>query len=576
MFCPSSHSIFLRSNGTLVCWDDYGSLREIQEFDPSIDYAKDVYLGLVYRNIRRNLRDGVMPFPDHCAKCHCLEAGFNVDTEHYTRAKAIETFQIEPSMGCQLECPGCIPRSERRGRMRKTSVGQMTLEPEVLYKIARDFHAAGITVKKFDMQGHGEPILHKKLWDMTAFIAQLYPHAINSICTHANGRFDRRMVHSGVNEVLFAIDGVDQASYAPYRVFGNFDKAFGFMSDFSRAAATEAPHIDRVWKYVVFSHNDTDEQLLRAQELALEAKITTLRFVLTQLGPVSARIEDGSEIPILDPALKVTIDRYRVNYEQLEAALASIADGLRRGNVVVAARWADFFSNSIFRLFRTTTKIPNKYRILIEEYDDLIADQPAASFGQYGVVRSKVAIRHKSRLQWETDENLKIFRPNSNQALLPPPAHQINVGAFRDVIARTEVDEAWYLRTYPEMANHISNGRIVSATQHYQDFGFLEHRLPYQPIMDEDWYLATYPDVRAAVDIGMNVDAVDHFVHHGYREGRRANPYPLALPRPIQAQAKTENASNSNAASGEVPASSGESDDAPASRPTAEYRQTAA
>jgi hypothetical protein len=51
MFCNSYHSMFLRSNGSLACWDDYGSLLTLLPFDPSLDYARDVYLGPIFKTI---------------------------------------------------------------------------------------------------------------------------------------------------------------------------------------------------------------------------------------------------------------------------------------------------------------------------------------------------------------------------------------------------------------------------------------------------------------------------------------------------------------------------------------------
>lgn len=63
MNCNSSHSLFLRSNGCLACWDDYGSLLTLLPFDPSLGYARDVYLGPVFKTIRAKLRSGKMPFP---------------------------------------------------------------------------------------------------------------------------------------------------------------------------------------------------------------------------------------------------------------------------------------------------------------------------------------------------------------------------------------------------------------------------------------------------------------------------------------------------------------------------------
>ena len=175
MNCPSNHSLFLRSNGTLICWDDYGQLKELQSFDPTLDYAKQVYLGPVYEKIRDRLRKGVMPFPDYCSNCCCLMTHHPFD-DRLVRQRTIETFQLEPSMGCQLDCPGCITKAERSSWVARTPFGHMTLKPEVLYKIVLDLKAAGIKVRKFDMQGSGEPLLNKKIWEMCPRLCYLSVH----------------------------------------------------------------------------------------------------------------------------------------------------------------------------------------------------------------------------------------------------------------------------------------------------------------------------------------------------------------------------------------------------------------
>jgi len=40
------------------------------------------------------------------------------------------------------------------------------------------------------------------------------------------------------------------------------------------------------------------------------------------------------------------------------------------------------------------------------------------------------------------------------------------------------VDEEWYLTTYPDVADGIEAGNIVSATEHFLSNGYAEGRLP--------------------------------------------------------------------------------------------------
>jgi hypothetical protein len=126
------------------------------------------------------------------------------------------------------------------------------------------------------------------------------------------------------------------------------------MKDFSLAAARLNPRIRRVWKYVVFEHNDQPEQLLRAQELAIQAKVTEMRFVLTQSGPQSWDVTHESHIPRLDRKLNVVVDTVnsRIQVKQFTAALTDLSSAITSSDADRAAQSATFFVNMLNRLIR--------------------------------------------------------------------------------------------------------------------------------------------------------------------------------------------------------------------------------
>src|SRR5262249_16940563 len=163
----------------------------------------------------------------------------------------------------------------------------------------------------------------------------------------------------------------DQRSYVPYRVNGDFDYAYQFMKDFSLAAARLNPEIRRIWKYVVFEHNDQPEQLLRAQELAIQAKVTEMRFVLTQLGPQSWAVTREAHMPRVDPRLNVVVDSYRIPAAQLAATLTELSSAIASSDVDQAARSARYFVNMLKRLFETAPRIPPEYEQLINQFLEL-------------------------------------------------------------------------------------------------------------------------------------------------------------------------------------------------------------
>jgi hypothetical protein len=378
MNCTVNHSVFLRSNGSLACWCDYGSLKTLQPFDPSLDYAEDVYLGKVYGHIRDRLATDTMPFPPYCAKCMVL-----LPTAPYTTAdpqhRYVDTFQVEPSMACQLDCPGCIPIGERKKRVERSWCGHLFLAPQILEKILKDFRRAGIAIRTFDFQGHGEPLLSRDVWKMIAMAKSLFPHSYATMCTNANAEFRVEMLDAGLDQIIFAIDGVDQPSYAPYRVHGDFAQAYAFMRTFSNTARARSRAIDTVWKYVLFRHNDRPEQLRAAQELAAEARVTELRFVVTQLGPMSTLIVADEDIPRVDNGVNVRIENYKVSFEQLDDGIAAARAALDTRGIAQATQALTFVASMLKRLFSEVQTVPPKYAPSLRAIHDLADRLPDGS-----------------------------------------------------------------------------------------------------------------------------------------------------------------------------------------------------
>src|SRR5262249_5707823 len=109
-------------------------------------------------------------------------------------------------------------------------------------------------------------------------------------------------------------------------------------------------------------------QLLRAQALAHEARVSELRFIITQLGPSSTRIVDESQIPRINAPVNVRIDNYKVRIEQLNEGLKLSTRLLKQGNEKAATGSALFVTNMLTRNLRTARAIPVPYR---EVFDDL-------------------------------------------------------------------------------------------------------------------------------------------------------------------------------------------------------------
>ena len=144
---------------------------------------------------------------------------------------------------------------------------------------------AGPGLVRIDFFNYGEAFLHKRAIEMCEYIKRRFPHIY--LYTSTNGLMfteesARRLVHSGIDEVTFSIDGASQDTYVQYRQRGKFDVAIRnlrAMADEKRKARRDVPHLN--WRYILFKWNDSDEEMNRARELATEIGVDRLSWEIT-------------------------------------------------------------------------------------------------------------------------------------------------------------------------------------------------------------------------------------------------------------------------------------------------------
>jgi SAM-dependent methyltransferase len=114
----------------------------------------------------------------------------------------------------------------------------------------------------------------------------------------------------------------------------------------------------------------------------------------------------------------------------------------------------------------------------------------------------------------------------------PTPTHE--------AVPADVFDEAWYLVSYPDVAEAVARGEFASGRAHYLGYGRREGRLPAGAAasggaaakdapgaedataagFNEAWYLARYPDVAEAVRRGDLGSGLEHYLACGRQEGR--------------------------------------------------------
>jgi hypothetical protein len=269
--CAQTNSIFLKSNGKLTCscsryWHVLADARKIN--------VGEFFNIASMKHIRESFRDGFEPF-DFCATCISRQTHSEAITAAAPRRVILH---FEPSSQCNLFCSAaaCTCTYERQAINAPT---RTNLDFDLYGKVLNEIKAAGIEAAYILFVGFGEPLFNSRVHDMAQMARSLFP-SVTKIYMDTNANFgDRRaaeIAHCGLDEIRLGIDGCDQESYSAYREGGNFQKAFNFARKLAAAIRETKSPTKVTWKYILFRHNDRDEQITAAVRMADEIGISII------------------------------------------------------------------------------------------------------------------------------------------------------------------------------------------------------------------------------------------------------------------------------------------------------------
>lgn len=239
----------------------------------------EIWRGPVASALRTNLNAGGSSF---CGDCP-LKLPLAPDAAAPQRSLDVSPLParlyVECTAACNISCfqACCAPET---GITRTRQAGM--LDWDVFTRVVDE---AGPSLGRIDFFNYGEAFLHKRAVEMCEYIKSRYPHIY--LYTSTNGlalseEKARRLVHSGIDEVTFSIDGSTPETYVRYRQRGKFDVAvqnLRAMADEKAKSSRDVPHIN--WRYILFTWNDSDEEMMRARRLASELGADRLCWEIT-------------------------------------------------------------------------------------------------------------------------------------------------------------------------------------------------------------------------------------------------------------------------------------------------------
>jgi len=185
---------------------------------------------------------------------------------------------VEPTNFCNLKCPLCPSGNGQMTRPR----GMMDLEA---YR--RLIDQVGDRLFLLMLWNQGEPFINPCFVEMVRYARQ---HRIPTL-TSTNGHYirspeqARALVEAGLDEIIVSLDGVDQETYARYRVGGKIERVFAgvrLLAEAKRELGRSTPLINL--QFIVFRHNQEDlEQAAKlARELGADKFLVKTAQVYTQ------------------------------------------------------------------------------------------------------------------------------------------------------------------------------------------------------------------------------------------------------------------------------------------------------
>jgi hypothetical protein len=293
MNCAIFEILCLRANGEFSCYCDAGHDIGLGHASAGPEWsARALFAGRGYSLARAMFRRGVAPWGETCARCIAFQP--HAPFAHDRPAKRLRQVLFEPSFACALRCPSC-PRAE----LAPTRPEPVFLSIDVWRRVLQTLRDEGYEVGLFLSTGLGDPLTHPRIEDLIEVSREFFPTTPITINTNGNyifGRVFARGVYP--DRLLVSVDGLHQRSYEQYRINGDVATALEFMHA-ARNVAGQRPAVE--WKYILFRHNDSDEELVAAQQRAYELDIDSLQFVFTHTVERSLRYtrENVAQLPIV-------------------------------------------------------------------------------------------------------------------------------------------------------------------------------------------------------------------------------------------------------------------------------------
>lgn len=279
-------NLSINSDMTVSCYC-HDNLKEGYIGDLNINTLEEILDGEIAVSFRAYLAQGVFP-TSLCHTCRDLRQIPAYVAKHKAHNYRLpETIMIENCAACNYSCKYCARRSILASRE------TIVISKDDMQKISLTLSRCNI--KHVEFFKLGEPFLDAEIEEKLMILKEHNPDLF--LVTSTNGMLidsaSKIEAAMAFDQMIFSVDGIDTRMLNMYQVGADFDAIMRNVRTLVNAKKERGlikPEL--VWKYVVFSWNDSEDAIEKAFTLAKDIGFDKLRFTL---GNVQQIWEDRSK-----------------------------------------------------------------------------------------------------------------------------------------------------------------------------------------------------------------------------------------------------------------------------------------
>ena len=269
---------------------------------------KEIYDSDYLASLRKSISDGIVPTVSCVKRCRMLrKVPESMALYYMSNYKVPKGIMFENTSICNLQCDGCYNAYIKRD----------TISIDDTKKFAMEVKNNDIRI--IHLFKYGETFTDRDLGEKIRIIKEYNPEVELHVST--NGlmldKYNNLENALEFDWLMFSLDGMDNETVCTFQKNGNFDRVYKNMCDLIKLRDSHGKQIPYVtWRYVLFPHNDSIEQVKKAFELAKKAGVDRLQFRRAFNSEIASSTLDQSEVFVeYMKEYKFNYDGARLNFE---------------------------------------------------------------------------------------------------------------------------------------------------------------------------------------------------------------------------------------------------------------------